>query len=72
MINLGRFYSVVTVWADTPTTTADFPTIRTALAEYEFRKALAVHADGAIVSVSVIRITADHIMDVTPGREDNN
>lgn len=69
---MKSFYSVVTVWADTPTTTADFPEIEKALAEWHFRKALAVHANGNIVSVRVLRISKDRILDVTPDPDDTN
>lgn len=60
------FYSIVTVWADTPITTVDFPDLNRALREFEFRKALAHHYAGAITDIRLIRISKHQILDITP------
>lgn len=63
---MKTFYSIVTVWAETPITTVDFPDLTRAFAEFKFRRNLAHHFEGAITDVRIIRISKHQILDITP------
>jgi hypothetical protein len=59
------FYSVTTVYPD-HISTVEFPDISSAIREYNYRTAIVTELRDPSVTVRVLRISTDRILDVTP------
>lgn len=63
------YYSVVTIYPD-HISTFEVEMMNKALVEFNYRKAMITELDDASITVRLLRISPDRILDITPGRED--
>lgn len=65
------YYSVITVYPD-HVSTVEFSTIREAVTEFNYRKAIVSSIDPENITVRLMRVSPNRLLDITPNQEDNN